>query len=162
VSFASQSWHSLVGEFDTAKQKHFRQIAQVQFITQSPEHNEGDDIGRIKGSASRARVAAPRRGGNRGAIRRTSPAPAYRRFRNDPGVADLNMIGLYRTPLLCQVCQKEVGRRLTRRKIEDTKRERASIFFEAPLRTIIGKVKFVSAAAGVALVLNQQAGKMDE
>jgi hypothetical protein len=72
------------------------------------------------------------------------------------------MIGLYRTPLLCQVCQKEVGRRLTRRKIEDTKRERASIFFEAPLRTIIGKVKFVSAAAGVALVLNQQAGKMDE
>ena len=40
----------LVGEFDTAEKEHLRQIAQAQFVTQSPEHNERDDIGRILGA----------------------------------------------------------------------------------------------------------------
>jgi hypothetical protein len=43
----------LVGEFDTADKGHLREIAQAQFVTQSPEHNERDDIGRILGAIQR-------------------------------------------------------------------------------------------------------------
>jgi hypothetical protein len=42
----------LIGAFDTAEKEHLRQIAQAQFVTQSPEHNERDNIGRILGSAT--------------------------------------------------------------------------------------------------------------
>ena len=42
----------LVGEFDTAEKEHLEQIAQAQFVTQSPEHNERDDIGRIVGATA--------------------------------------------------------------------------------------------------------------
>src|SRR5260370_42068643 len=43
----------LIGEFDTAEKEHLRQIAQAQFVTQSPEHNERDDVGRILGAIQR-------------------------------------------------------------------------------------------------------------
>jgi hypothetical protein len=36
----------LIGELDTAEKEHLRQISQTQFVTQPPEHNERDDIGR--------------------------------------------------------------------------------------------------------------------
>ena len=39
-----------VGEFDAAEKEHLRQIAQTQFVTESPEHNQRDDIGRILGA----------------------------------------------------------------------------------------------------------------
>jgi hypothetical protein len=43
----------LVGEFDAAEKEHLRQVARAQFVTQSPEHNERDDIGRKLGAIQR-------------------------------------------------------------------------------------------------------------
>jgi hypothetical protein len=39
--------HCLIGEDETAGQKHLRQIPQAELVAQAPEHHDGHDIARV-------------------------------------------------------------------------------------------------------------------
>ena len=47
-----------MAELDAAKQEHFRQIAEAEFVSRSEEHHERDDIRRILGAIEEARRRA--------------------------------------------------------------------------------------------------------
>src|SRR3954454_516176 len=47
----------LVTEHDAADQEHLRQIAQTEFVAQSPEHHERDDVGRVLRPIEQGRAA---------------------------------------------------------------------------------------------------------
>jgi len=47
----------LRAELDPAKEKHFGQISQAQFVTETPEHNERDDVGWIVGAVQNTAAA---------------------------------------------------------------------------------------------------------
>jgi len=47
----------LVAEHDAAHGKHLGQVAQAQFVAQTPEHHEGDDIGGVLRPVQQGAVA---------------------------------------------------------------------------------------------------------
>src|SRR5580700_5866824 len=47
----------LIAEYDAADEEHLSQVSQAEFVAQTPEYHEGDDVGRILGPVQQAGAA---------------------------------------------------------------------------------------------------------